>query len=261
MRAALALGGGTALGLTTQVEGAFALPPTSAAGVIALARGYMGMTLNEMKPLTEAPWTSYSDHWCAWFVSWCLRGLGYGRRTYATDFNNVFPAVAVPQVGDVVVFGTSHIGFVSQVTGSGWMQLDGNRVRPGTSAPLTTRVYEGVPMTSPTPIVFRRPPYFGSDIIEGDSMVLFRRAADGRCGLFTDTDYTPVPSGAQATTAFNLYHRQYEANGYTPVWEGVRGCTVTNADFDWLIASVEARRLKLEAQQVALIEALLNPAP
>ena len=146
-------------------------PPTSAAGVIALGRSYIGSTLPTLLPQTEAPWSGYGVHdWCMWFVSWCLRGLGHGYLTWASQLD-FLPAHATPQVGDVAVFGSYHIGFVSQVSG-GVRILDGNRTSTGSSAG-TTKVNEGSNFDSP---VYRRPAYSGTDPIatpkNGDNNML-----------------------------------------------------------------------------------------
>src|SRR5690242_15736524 len=80
--------------------------PTTPAGVIQLGKSYLGQGLATMRPQTASPWSTYPDEsWCAWYVSWLLRGLGYGYQTYVDGFLSL-PIVSTPQVGDLSFIGT-----------------------------------------------------------------------------------------------------------------------------------------------------------
>lgn len=136
-------------------------PPADAAGVITLARSYLGQGLVAIRNQTTSPWSGYSNYdWCAWFATWCLRGATGGYYTtwaYHTvwpDMRQVGPLVSAPEVGDVVIFGEYHTGLVSQVEG-GLRFIEGN---PGAAGALNTQVVER-PGWGASERVFRRPIY------------------------------------------------------------------------------------------------------
>jgi hypothetical protein len=139
---------------------AHATAPTSAGGVVDEARSYVGLTLGSIRSGVDSPWSGYGDYdWCAWFASWCIRGLGLGMLTWATDIANVGTLVSSPAVGDMCLFGTSHVGIVSKRVGSTWYLIDGNGESTGTG--ITTRVVAERPIWN-SPHTFYRPNYSGT---------------------------------------------------------------------------------------------------
>jgi hypothetical protein len=137
--------------------------PTSAADVIALGRSYMGQGLTSIRPTTTAPWNAYPNaDWCAWFVSWISRGLGYGYQTFANAWDGLPNYVdGQAQVGDFARIGVGagaiHVGIVTEVS-NGWVTkiLDGNRIRPPATDWSNSYVREEGPYAPP---VMRRPTY------------------------------------------------------------------------------------------------------
>lgn len=159
----------TAFGLDTfTAPAAYANPPTSVDGVISLGRSYLNLTLAEMKPLTSAPWNSYNGNWCAWYLSWITRGLGYASPTGYTADADYWDFLPSPpsnqaQVGDFARIyngGGSldyHIGLVTGVSGGAVTTiLDGNR---SLTLPHTATTVREAGVYSP--VSLRRPFYPG----------------------------------------------------------------------------------------------------
>ncbi|GIT80149.1 hypothetical protein LLS1_18180 [Leifsonia sp. LS1] len=143
-------------------------PPALASGVapgtaneaITLARSLLGKGLVELRSnyVNDPPWNTYGNFdWCAWFVSWLLRGSGRGMKTWVTDMYDYGPVVGSPQVGDIVIFVDYHVGIVSKIVAGTPYVIDGNG---GTLAPTATIVQER-PVWSDTH-KFVRPTYSGA---------------------------------------------------------------------------------------------------
>ena len=75
--------------------------------------------------------------WCAYFVSWCAaqagtpigdRGQGLGSVAAITDWaDRTGRLVSQPQPGDLILFGTSHVGIVQSVNPDGSLTtVEGN---------------------------------------------------------------------------------------------------------------------------------------
>jgi hypothetical protein len=164
------LGGGVGLGVGVALGTDFIAPsaanaagPTSASGVISLGRSYLGLGLKQVRALTDSPWAGYPNaDWCAWFVSWISRGLGYGYQTYANAWDFLpSPPSDEAKVGDFARIGTGsgaiHIGVVTAVSGGRVTKiLDGNRIRPPATYWGNSYVREEGPYA---PYVLRRPTY------------------------------------------------------------------------------------------------------
>lgn len=164
----VAAASGIAVGLDPFAPPAMAAPPTSAQGIIDYGKTYLGKTIAQIKAMSPemagTPWANYTGEWCAWFVSWISRGLGYGPRFGAPYYDPPnFPEIITgPQVGDFVRIYNGgnpiHVGIVSGVSnGRVTSILDGNRT---TVPSWTTTVVrnDGDYHTS----VIRRSPLLGS---------------------------------------------------------------------------------------------------
>jgi hypothetical protein len=123
--------------------------PVTRDGVVALARSYLGQGLQTIRSSTSGGWASYPNaDWCAWFATWCLRGVtGGAYYTYVTQMYQLGYQVSTPDVGDVVIFPDYHVGIVSKYAGGSWYLVDGNG---GTTGALHTVVQERVIWNSHT---------------------------------------------------------------------------------------------------------------
>ena len=127
--------------------------PAAATGspgdIVAAARGEIGQT--EQPPgSNDSPRIAVyrsavagaqaGDPWCAYFVSWAAaqagmplgdNGAGIGSVAGITDWasrnGRLLPASATPQPGDLILFGTEHVGIVESVSPDGSLTtIEGN---------------------------------------------------------------------------------------------------------------------------------------
>lgn len=80
------------------------------------------------------------EPWCAYFVSWAAReagkplgdggqGIGSvaGIENWASQNGRLLPSNAIPQPGDLILFGTRHVGIVESVNADGTLTtIEGN---------------------------------------------------------------------------------------------------------------------------------------
>jgi hypothetical protein len=98
------------------------------------------------------------EPWCAYFVSWAAaqagtpignNGQGLGSVAGITDWaqqnGRLLPASATPQPGDLILFGTRHVGIVESVNPDGTLTTvegnHGNAVQPVTRKPSEATGY------------------------------------------------------------------------------------------------------------------------
>jgi hypothetical protein len=160
----------TGINLATAAPAQAAAAPTTLQGVIELGRTYKPLTFAQMRGMTEGPWATWNGGpWCAWYLSWITRGLGYFPGTGGFNANadawEWLPHFETPQVGDFARIndgedGPYHIGLVTQVSPTIQI-LDGNRW--GGDAPKphdrTTTIVQEYGKYSPG--TYRRPTYPG----------------------------------------------------------------------------------------------------
>lgn len=234
-----AFAGGILAAFGIQTTPAFATTaPTTAAGVVSLARSYVGDTLAGVRNTTSAPWDEYGNYdWCAWFASWCTRGLGFGMLTWAAQMRDLGPEVSTPAIGDMVVFGTSHTGIVSKVVnGVPWL-IDGNGASTGSS--ITTREVAERPIWGDSH-TFTRPAYTDTEF-GGNAMAAFLKATDQ-----TDVWYLVEEFGVRKITSHDVALR------FGQVYPG-GSIKVPTSVVNEMIAHVEANRASLVADIAAAV--------
>jgi hypothetical protein len=234
-----AFAGGLLAAFGLQGQAAFAVSaPTTAGGVVSLARSYVGDTLATVRDTTSGAWADYGDNdWCAWFASWCTRGLGFGMLTWAAQMRDLGPEVSTPAVGDLVVFGTSHTGIVSKiVNGVPWL-IDGNGVSTGSS--ITTRKVAERPVWSDSH-TFTRPAYTDTET-GGNAMAAFLKATDQ-----TDVWYLVEEFGVRKITSHDVALR------FGQVYPG-GSIKVPTSVVNEMIAHVAANRASLVADIAAAV--------
>lgn len=151
-------GGSSSLGGQLYTDGLDATPAPTApaagvagsnASVAAVAEGELAKNVVETSP-NEAPEIDLyhtavagaqpGDAWCAEFASWCsaqagtpLGFNGEGFRSvsdltnWAAQTGRLLPASATPQPGDLMLFGTQHVGIVDHVDPDGTIHtIEGN---------------------------------------------------------------------------------------------------------------------------------------
>ena len=121
----------------------------SSSGVVAAAESQVGQT--EQPPgSNDGPAIAMyrgavqgaqaGEPWCAYFASWAARqagtplgdaGQGFGSVAEITDWaqrtGRYLPASSMPQSGDLILFGTDHVGIVESVNADGSLTtIEGN---------------------------------------------------------------------------------------------------------------------------------------
>lgn len=122
--------------------------------VVEFAAQYLGYKLSDMNDVRG---TSFDDHWCAWFASWCLRECGIdviecSNTNYCPTIWNETKGVKhpygdgyVPHPGDIIMFYSpsqgrySHIAIVSKVENGVVYWIGGNQ---GGNCPSGSKVTE-----------------------------------------------------------------------------------------------------------------------
>lgn len=122
--------------------------------VVNFAMQFLGYRLSDMNAVRG---TSFSDHWCAWFASWCLRECGIdviecSNTNYCPTIWNETKGVKhkygdgyVPNPGDIIMFYSpsssrySHIAIVSKVENGVVYWIGGNQ---GGNCPHGSKVTE-----------------------------------------------------------------------------------------------------------------------
>jgi hypothetical protein len=170
-----AIAGGTLAAFGINPLPAFASGPTTAAAAVAEARKYLGWKFLDIRGETTGEWATYPiADWCAWFASWCIRGLGAGLIRDAGDMKSVGGEYTSPEVGDIVVFGQHHTGIVSKIVdGTPWL-IDGNGVSTGDD--ITTRKVAERPVWAEAH-TYTRPDYATTEP-GGNTMAAFIQATD-----------------------------------------------------------------------------------
>ncbi|TXK19289.1 CHAP domain-containing protein [Homoserinibacter sp. GY 40078] len=185
--------------------------PVTPEGVIAYARKYLGLDLDGVKASEDPPdgaWAGYNGDWCAWFATWCLRGLGLGKRTLATNFEDL-PLASTPAVGDLVIFtradGNHHVAIVTQTSG-GLRSIDGNRsniVKEDTFIEHVAKEY-------------RRPPYQSVEEMEAPPVgVLVKSETSGTYYFVEEFRVTQLANQAEAIPYSKVYGTSTEVGSGT----------------------------------------------
>lgn len=123
--------------------------------VVEFARQYLGYSLSQMNNVRG---TRFSDHWCAWFASWCLRECGIdiiecSNTNYCPTIWNETTGIKhpyngepyTPKPGDIIMFYSpssgrySHIAIVSKVEDGVVYWIGGNQ---GGNCPHGSKVTE-----------------------------------------------------------------------------------------------------------------------
>jgi hypothetical protein len=186
------------------------------------------------------PSLSYDDAWCAWFVTWCIRGLGFGRKTYAAEMRAFGPEYSVPQVGDIAVWGDDHTGIVSKIVSGTVYVIDGNGAHEQPSDLGKRKVQERKIWGSPT---YTRPDYDGSssswivsDLTEDEDMHIVYVVQEGQESNSANV-YMLLPDGTyRIITRTEFYLRR--KNPYDPEGDKKRINGVPVATINTLVANM-----------------------